>query len=286
MAGLPADGSISYGGSADSLQEAIGTMSRNFALALAILFLFGAAYLGLNYARFGDPLQVSGSNQAGAVKDGVVEYGFAYWGVNPPQAHQLDAFLTDGTFALPRMGPNLFLYALDIPKTAISQAMMDRYRAMTADLGFMRVQTPRVGMLWLWTPWVAAAVLGALAGRRVGIAPLPALAGVLGAGIGAALILAYGTLALRYRVDLWPLLAVLAFLALPRLLAARPGPWLSGLLAAALAFGVAMSLVTANSYSVKSRETGIFSFWDEETCLEMTAEKGFAADAAERLCQL
>jgi multidrug efflux pump subunit AcrB len=41
-AALPADGSIVYGGSADSLREAIGTMSRNFAMALAILFLLMA----------------------------------------------------------------------------------------------------------------------------------------------------------------------------------------------------------------------------------------------------
>jgi multidrug efflux pump subunit AcrB len=39
---LPADGSIVYGGSADSLQNAIGTMSKNFAIALAILFLLMA----------------------------------------------------------------------------------------------------------------------------------------------------------------------------------------------------------------------------------------------------
>jgi len=41
-ASLPADGSIIYGGSADSLQEAIGTMSRNFGMALVILFLLMA----------------------------------------------------------------------------------------------------------------------------------------------------------------------------------------------------------------------------------------------------
>lgn len=39
---LPADGSIQYGGSADSLTEAIGTMSRNFLMALGILFLLMA----------------------------------------------------------------------------------------------------------------------------------------------------------------------------------------------------------------------------------------------------
>jgi len=41
-AALPADGSIQYGGSADSLAEAIGTMSRNFFMALFILFLLMA----------------------------------------------------------------------------------------------------------------------------------------------------------------------------------------------------------------------------------------------------
>jgi len=41
-ANLPADGSIQYGGSADSLQEAISTMSRNFIMALFILFMLMA----------------------------------------------------------------------------------------------------------------------------------------------------------------------------------------------------------------------------------------------------
>jgi len=39
---LPADGSIQYGGSADSLSEAIETMGRNFIIALFILFLLMA----------------------------------------------------------------------------------------------------------------------------------------------------------------------------------------------------------------------------------------------------
>ena len=42
LASLPADGSIQYGGSADSLSEAVGTMSRNFLLALFILFMLMA----------------------------------------------------------------------------------------------------------------------------------------------------------------------------------------------------------------------------------------------------
>jgi multidrug efflux pump subunit AcrB len=41
-ASMPADGSIQYGGSADSLNAAIGTMSRNFLMALFILFMLMA----------------------------------------------------------------------------------------------------------------------------------------------------------------------------------------------------------------------------------------------------
>jgi multidrug efflux pump subunit AcrB len=41
-AALPADGSIIYGGSADSLKDAIQIMSRNFIFALVILFLLMA----------------------------------------------------------------------------------------------------------------------------------------------------------------------------------------------------------------------------------------------------
>jgi multidrug efflux pump subunit AcrB len=40
---LPADGNILYGGSADRLKQAVGTMAQNFALALMILFLLMAA---------------------------------------------------------------------------------------------------------------------------------------------------------------------------------------------------------------------------------------------------
>ncbi len=39
---LPADGTILYGGSADALAEAIGTMGRNFIMALFILFMLMA----------------------------------------------------------------------------------------------------------------------------------------------------------------------------------------------------------------------------------------------------
>jgi multidrug efflux pump subunit AcrB len=41
-AALPDDGSIQYGGSADSLSQAISTMSRNFIMALFILFMLMA----------------------------------------------------------------------------------------------------------------------------------------------------------------------------------------------------------------------------------------------------
>ena len=41
-AAMPADGSIQYGGSADALADAIGTMSRNFIMALVILFMLMA----------------------------------------------------------------------------------------------------------------------------------------------------------------------------------------------------------------------------------------------------
>jgi len=40
---MPADGTVLYGGSANALQRAIGTMSVNFALALVVLFLLMAA---------------------------------------------------------------------------------------------------------------------------------------------------------------------------------------------------------------------------------------------------
>ncbi len=43
LAGLPADGNILYGGSADSLKKALATMGENFFVALGILFLLMSA---------------------------------------------------------------------------------------------------------------------------------------------------------------------------------------------------------------------------------------------------
>lgn len=265
---------------------------------LAILFAFGALFLALNAVRFGHPLRLSGSNVAGAAGAGdVIEYGFAYWGVNPPEAPQLSAFLADGTFSLKRLGPNAFLYFLDVPKTALSDRMLALYREMTAHLGFMRVQAPRVGMVWLWAAWMALPLAALLApgplpgqgraGDRV-TRRLAAAALVLATALPAVMMLCYGTMTLRYRVDMWPALGAPAVLALPRLLAHWPaGPrWLRPGMGLLLAGGIAMSLATAVAYSKASQEVGIFSFWDLGTCRRMTAGKGFAPDRIETLCAL
>jgi multidrug efflux pump subunit AcrB len=42
LAAMPVDGNISYGGSADSLQKAVSTMSQNFAFAMGLLFVLMA----------------------------------------------------------------------------------------------------------------------------------------------------------------------------------------------------------------------------------------------------
>ncbi len=46
LAALPADGNVQYGGSADSLRQAIRTMSQNFLVALLVLFLLMSALFG------------------------------------------------------------------------------------------------------------------------------------------------------------------------------------------------------------------------------------------------
>lgn len=46
LASLPADGSVQYGGSADSLRNAVTNMSENFLVALTVLFLLMSALFG------------------------------------------------------------------------------------------------------------------------------------------------------------------------------------------------------------------------------------------------
>jgi len=272
-----------------------------------ILGLAGVALLGFNAARFGDPLQMFGSNDQAAV-----QYGFTYWGLETPaDTERMAAFIEHGTFNLGRVLPNLMVYAVDIPWGQITGDPMrneggpvdNLYRAMTADLGFIRVEAPRIGFLYLWAPWLVLALWGLLTVRPGANPALPdgpqpapgrsaaAAIALVAALVAAVFILAYGTVTLRYRVEVFPLLAVAGLWALPRILAAevargRAAIWPRALLGLAAAGCGLVSLGVAAMYADNFPQLEVVSRWSRETCEALVLEKGFAEADLDRLCGL
>lgn len=268
--------------------------------ATLLLGAFGSGLLAFNAARYGDPLQIHGDHGASTI-----EYGFTYWGLESAEtSERVAAFVEHGTFNAARVGPNLMLYTIDVPWYILVGAnWSDRdfgpidalYREMTLDrVGFIRLEPPRLGFVYYWTPWLALAALGVLrppAGsaargvyRRGWV--LLAMTGAM-----ALLILAYGTVTLRYRFEVFPLIAALGLLALPRVLAwqaAHPGggrlvTWGMGAMTAGAGL---VSLALANLYADKLAQREVSSHWTYETCERLVLEKGFAPSEIDRLCQL
>jgi hypothetical protein len=251
------------------------------ASAVAILGFFGAGLLAFNHLRFGNMLQL-GSGTA-------VQYGFYFWGAWDLSEPRFSGFAAHGRFSADRIVPNLMVYLLDFPGGPIGNAFGRAHRYLLSDHGNIIIRPPRVGMMYYWLPWFLLALAGlrcATAGLRHAWAPLLATA------VGALMMASYGTVTLRYRFDLWPLLAALAMLALPRVLLALKAPQdaqpiLMRRLALVLVASLAMMAVVTYFYAFNHVEYSIYSQWSHETCAEMvTAKEGLGPNAIERLCGL
>lgn len=249
------------------------------ASAVGILFLFGAALLVFNELRFGNMLQMSSG--------GDVKYGFFYWGAEPVDSPRKagDGY---GRFSAYRLVPNLMLYLFDVPGGRVSDALMAAFRSMSSWSGYVRVEHPRVGMVFAWLPWfmlVLAGLRGGAVRFRHAWAPL------LAAGIGGLMMASYTTVTLRYRFDLWPVLMVFAILSLPRILVRQDaaGPSGAGVLRPmniTLVASLIVVLATIYLYQFRFIENGLFSRWSYETCAEMvTAKPEFGTGDVDRLCQ-
>ena len=247
--------------------------------AVVILLVFGVALLVFNELRFGNLLQMSSG--------GEIKYGFHYWGAEP-----VDSPRTIGggaRFSASRIVPTLMLYLFDLPVGRLSDGLLQAFRYMTAGSGYVRIEHPRIGMVFAWLPWfmlVMAGLRGGSAGLRHSWAPL------LATGIGGVMMASYTTVTLRYRFDIWPVLMALAMLSLPRLLLRRDAEnssWTGSmrLMQIALLPSLLVMLGTIYLYQFRFIEHGLFSRWSYETCAEMVAAKpSLGPDAVDRLCGL
>jgi hypothetical protein len=249
--------------------------------ALAILGLFGGALLAINHVRFGNAMQLSSG--------GTMTYGFHFWEAWDRSEPRFSGFANHGRFSADRIVPNLMVYLFDLFGGSVGSAVERAHNYLLSGHGNVLVRPPRLGMVYHWLPWfvlVLAGLRSANAGLRHVWAPLLATA------IGALMMASYGTVAFRYRFDIWPFLAVLAILMLPRVLVDSK-PALDGrrlvvvALVVALVPALSMMALAAYAYAFNHVEYSIYSQWSYDTCARMVAAKeGLGPDAVERLCGL
>ena len=256
-------------------------------MALSILGASGLDYLALNKIKFGDAGATHGS-----FSEGGVQYGSVFWGLEDEDSARAKAFAKHGKFNIRRIPSNLAVYALDPPavfgETAIRMMNALHEKAMAGGLGFIRIENPRIGFIYLWFPWLImiAAALGMRAGWQSMKSGIPVLAGT---AISAGLTLSYATIALRYRFDLWPFVAALAIVIYP-VIVPRLSVWLADgrriIAVAALVISINMTLVTAVSYSQSFREEpgGFFAPWSAQTCRDRAMAKGLPAERIDAVC--
>ncbi|MEM6740357.1 MAG: hypothetical protein AAF646_09580 [Pseudomonadota bacterium] len=255
-------------------------VSPGAVLGLAMLGAGAAGYLALNDARFGSATAVHGS-----FDESEIRYGIAFWEMESANNARQLGFIEHGRFNAGRILPNGAMYLFAPPQfivTATSDHAAALHRSYTEPrVGFIRLEAPRIGMLFYLTPWIVLAGIGLWGVRRHGAAFTGLL---LALGGSALLTLSYATITLRYHVDLWPLVFVLALLALPSLARTRTLPY--GIAFTGF-FALGVMANTALYYPHLLRvypETG-FAEWSEAECQARASEIGLPAARIGYVCR-
>ncbi|WP_299473010.1 hypothetical protein [uncultured Roseibium sp.] len=256
-------------------------------LALAILGASGVGFLGLNVARFGDATETHGRY----TKDSI-QYGFVFWGYEDRDSARAEAFKEHGKFNVKRIPHNVAIYTLDLPTIQeyvdpLSEQVHTFARnTLAGDLGFIRIEKPFAGILFLWPLWLVFALWSFKAQRSVWTKLAIPLTGGL---VLAFLTLSYGTITLRYRIDLWPALSlfVLAGLsaAMPRIAVTRnKAAWKWGLGICFLA-GLAMSANVTGQLRQFRVSPEATSVWSLEECRQLASLRDFSTEQTDTICQ-
>ena len=263
---------------------------KRIAGAGTILAAFGLVLIASNAARFDDAARMHGSFQ-----DKSLQYGMVFWGVENPDGKRAQSFEEHGRFNVGRILPNALLYVIQPPSEfgmdPAVEAVDELHAQMVAPFGYVRVEEAKVGTLWLWPLWMALMAVG-LAQRRLW--QVPAIAGLVGIGVGALLLFSYPTINLRYHVDIWPLIAFPALFGLAALArltgddAAQSG--IGRAAPALLAVLLLAGFVVTSHKTLHSRVTlveppgTLDARWSDEQCLELIAPQGFAPERAREIC--
>ncbi|MTI45584.1 hypothetical protein JM93_01015 [Roseibium hamelinense] len=257
-------------------------------IALGILGLFGSGYVLINALKFGSPVTTHGSFTSGEVQQ-----GFAYWGLEDENSERARGFNEHGRFNPLRVIPNGLIYTFDLPQSLppfkeAGRKIRNLYADTTQPLyGFVRFEVPRIGIAYLWPGFLLLGAFALRTPRSEFTRYAPLMAGLF---LTLLLTLSYATITLRYRVDLWPFIAVIALLGLAGLnhstLSAGWNRFAGFALGLCAMLGISATALAALIMQIRLTETDIMSRWDFETCVELVVERGFSQERSETLCAL
>ena len=260
-------------------------------VSLSILFLCGLTQLGINAARFGDAFRLHG-----ALHKDEIEMGFVFFGFQPYDTPRNLAFLEHGKFNLDRVLPNLFRYFLDAPATIPEMfyynyklAVEEFYAGLTSHLGFIRNEQPQIGIAFIWMPWFLLAVGGLAYLRRISFITAIMLATAV---MIAFLMCAYGTLTFRYRAEIWPVVAVLAyvFLSHSKFISEQnvKQKTLTILMLLTVFIGWLLNkTLVVSLYAGYFRTHSFYSNWSDERCkIYVSVKDSLGPNAVERICTI
>lgn len=253
--------------------------------AMIVLGLFGAALLVMNQIRFGDFKQSHGS-----LTDGPIEYSSTYWGIEDKNGTRARIYTVEGPFNFERFLPNAMIYLISPPSETGMDDFVETLRGLHAQMMApkdpLTIANPSAGLVFMWPLWCLLAIVG-LCQRELWRMPFaPTLAAAL---IGPIAMICYLTIAVRYHMDLWLLLAVPALFGvagLARAIVDKPNrrKFWSPILMLLL---MMTSLVSVH-IMLYSRKVTIDGGkpWSAKYCLSLTEKKGFDLVRSREICSL
>lgn len=266
-------------------------MLLSVSLAIMILGFSGLGYIGINILKFGDA-----SVSHGSFTSSEVQYGTAFWGGETPEnSERAKAFYDYGKFNIKRILPNFLIYTFDPPFYVIGIAISEKLEnvfqsAIKPSLGFIRLEGPRTGILFLWLGWISIITYGLVKSSHWNNLKKGSIL-LIATSIAYFMTLSYGTVTLRYRFDMWPLFASLALLILPVVVKdfyKFTEGWRRVMVILLVGISLQATLKTAYVYTHYARERpgSFFESWTEARCKKIVEINGFEQARADELCRL
>lgn len=256
--------------------------------AITVLGLFGALLLTSNYLRFHETVMMHGSFEKSDL-----QYGWVYWRAEDVDSPRAVSFKQHGQFNAGRILPNVILYVFSPPSLTSTLSAVQSLEALHGRLlkpiGYVRVEDPRVGTLFLWPLWMLLMVLGL---KQRGLWKMPQLATTIAVFAGGLLMLSYATVTLRYHFDLWMLIALPALFGVAPLAAFMEARSNNVLIRWGLVMMVIVGVFTTSIVVIQSRAVLMetpgqpSSKWTPEFCLSLTSKRGFSLEHGRKICGL